>query len=257
MKLSVGFYASLAAADAIVSEPVKSLQLLTGFSADILQSGAFEHKSDKWRNRWVEKFQRNADRMEKNVGRKCGFYDADIHTFNYEYDTENACNGIKMIIDGYSTWVENHLSDCSGQGNFRHQEKRLLKWSGLLADALDCESNISSYTFVIPEEGSFYDYDDNSYEIGHSLEVSDSCNPDFIDASTLNCTTISEQWQCDGYYVDELLYYSTINEYGILETALQCPQCGCGADGALNLYDLLADDSNRKNSMGKKRTQSA
>ena len=141
MKLSVGFYASMAAADAIVSEPVESLQLLTGFSAEILQSGAFEHKSDKWRNKWVAKFQRNAARMEKNVLRKCGFFDADIHTINFEYDTENACNGMKMIIDGYSTWVGNHLSRCSGQSLYLYHENRLETWGVILADALDCKAN--------------------------------------------------------------------------------------------------------------------
>ena len=255
MKLSVGFYASLAAADAIVSEPVKSLQLLTGFSADILQSGAFEHKSDKWRNRWVEKFQRNADRMEKNVGRKCGFYDADIHTFNYEYDTENTCNGIKMIIDGYSTWVGNHLSRCSGQKNRNHHQNRLNKWSGILADALDCEANVSSYTFVIPDSG-WYMYSDYAFaELGESLEFSASCNPEFADTDGDDCEWYAENGWCEVSAID-FIEYSVVNEHGIRETGLNCPQCGCGADGAISLNDIF-DDQDRKIIIGKNKKKNA
>ena len=106
-----------------VREPIKSLQRLTGYSAESLNSGAFNVKSENWRNRWVQKFQRNAKRMENTFSRKCGFYDAEIHNETYVYDTENACNGISMIINGFSTWVSNHLSNCSGQKNQNHHQK--------------------------------------------------------------------------------------------------------------------------------------
>ena len=143
MKLSVGLLAGLVAADNY-PEPVKSLQRIQGFASELLfQSGAFEHKSEAWRNRWFTKFRRNAGRMARGMSLKCAFYDADIHTFNYEYDTENACNGIKMIMDGFSTWVENHLSRCSGQRKHNHHQKRLDKWSDILSDALDCEAKAS------------------------------------------------------------------------------------------------------------------
>ena len=122
MKLPVSVLAGLVGADESVNEPIKSLKLLTGFSEEILRSGAFDHKPLRWRDMWVSKFQINADRMERNFGReKCSFYDADIHTLNYEYDTENACNGMKMIIDGFKTWWRNHLSRCSGQKNKKFQ----------------------------------------------------------------------------------------------------------------------------------------
>ena len=131
MKLSgifagLNFGSEIAATE--VSEPFKSLNRLTGFSTEILQSDAFGHKSDKWRKKWIIHFQNNANRMERSMSRKCGFYDADIHTFNYEYDTKDACNGIKMIMDGFSTWVENHLSRCSGQRNHNYQKKKLQIW---------------------------------------------------------------------------------------------------------------------------------
>ena len=34
--------------------------------------------------------------------------------------------------------------------------------------------------------------------------------------------------------------YENFNENGTLETLLQCPQCGFGAEGAANLNDLYA-----------------
>ena len=143
MKLSVGFFASLVAADVNIDEPVKSLFRLNEFSADLLRSDAFGNKSGNWRGRWTAKFQKNANRMARNFGRKCGYYHPQIHTFKYEYDTEDACKGMKMITDGYSRWSKNHLSRCSGQRIRNHQQKRMEKWSDILSDALDCEAKAS------------------------------------------------------------------------------------------------------------------
>ena len=244
MKLSVGFFAGLAAADVSVSEPVKSLQRLTVFSAEILQSGVFDHKPEKWRQRWTDKFQRNAARMERNVGRQCGFYDADIHSFDYDYDAGNACNGIKMITDGYSRWSENHLSLCYGQRRRKHQQNRMNKWSDLLAE--DCKA--TSYTFVIPGDD-WWAVGGYIYK-GQSFEFSAICNPDFKDIDGWDCKDYSEYGYCDTS-AHFLFYYSIYDEHDILETALQCPQCGCGSDGAANLNDVYADKgrklSTRKN----------
>ena len=239
MKLSVGFFAGLAAAD--VAEPVKSLQRLTGFAEEIFNSGAFDHKSVHWRSNWARKFYNNAGRMRSNVSRKCGFYDADIHTFDYEYDTGNACNGIKMIIDGFSRWSENHLSRCNGQKNRKHHQKRFDKWNGIFAEVLDCEEDkTNSYTFVIPADD-WYMYSDYDYgEMGEELEFSTNCNPDFKDTDGDNCDYYINEGYCDGsaqFYIR----YSNVNEHGILENGLNCPQCGCGADGPVNLNDVYAE----------------
>ena len=240
MKLSVGFFAGLAATD--VSEPWKSLQRLNGFATEIFQSGAFDHKSVNWRKMWVQKFQINAARMRRNVGRKCGFFDPDIHTFDYEYDTENACNGIKMIIDGFSKWSENHLSRCNGQKNRNHHQKRFDKWSGILAEVLDCKEKTNSYSFVFTDELLDYEYLGLiiDYEAGESMEFSALCNPDFTDSDGDDCEFLSNGGYCDNsaYF---FIKYSTVNEHGIHETGLQCPQCGCGADGAVNLNDVYAE----------------
>ena len=246
MKLSgifagLNFGSEIAATAVTESEPVKSLKRLAGFSTEILQSGAFDHKSYMWRNRWARKFQLYAARMESKVGQKCAFYDADTHTFDYEYDSENACNGIKMIIDGFSKWSENHLSRCSGQKKHNYNQKRLVKWSGIFSNVLDCEANVSSYTFVIPGDDWFmYIYYDNA-EMGESFEFSTLCNPDFRDGDGDNCYWNAENNWCSNASAKALIALASVNEHGILETALNCPQCGCDANGAANLNDVYAD----------------
>ena len=239
MKLSVGFLAGIAATEMSVREPVKSLHRLTGFSTEILQSGAFDHKSDKWRKKWIQHFKNNTNRMERNVNRKCGYYDANIHTINYEYDSENACNGMKMILDGYSKWVKNHLSGCSGQRTEKFQQQRLDKWSGIFSEVLDCETNAGSYTFVLPEDMWMY-AENRTVAMGESFQFSTSCNPDWVDVDGDDCEEYEEWGLCD-FNANGLVNYALYNDEGILETALNCPECGCDTNGAANINDVYAD----------------
>ena len=81
MKLSVIFLAGLVSADekkVPPRHPIQRLDRLVQFSDEILKSGAFNNKSDKWINRWSSKFSRNADRIKTSFTRgnqHCGFYD--------------------------------------------------------------------------------------------------------------------------------------------------------------------------------------
>ena len=239
MKLSVGLLASLVAAEESVSVPVNALHGHLIFSRKLLRSGAFDHKPDMWRDKWDTKFRTNAIRMEESFGR-CGFYDADIHTFNYEYDNENACNGIKIIMDGFSRWSDNHLGRCNSQRKHNFNRKRLVKWGYTLARVLKCETKVSSYTFVIPVDD-WYMYEDNENgEMGESLEFSTLCNPNFKDSEGGDC----KNWYgriCHKVNAGDLVQFSVVNENGIRETGLNCPECGCGAFGAANLNDVYAD----------------
>ena len=61
----------------------------------------------------------------------------------------------------------------------------------------------------------------------------------------------SLRWSCEDIFIQGLcstntnargsVYFGNFNTNGILETPLQCPQCGCGAKGAANLNDLCTD----------------
>ena len=76
------------------------------------------------------------------------------------------------------------------------------------------------------------------------MKVSSECNEDFVDNDWVSCEGYSSLG-CENQ-VEALVFYGVTNANGVLETSLNCPQCGCGADGAENLNDLLADSDNRK-----------
>ena len=81
MKFSQIFLAGLVTADekkVPPRHPLQRLDRLVQFSDEILNSGAFNNKSDKWINRWSNKFSINANRMKTSFTRgnqRCGFYD--------------------------------------------------------------------------------------------------------------------------------------------------------------------------------------
>ena len=78
----------------------------------------------------------------------------------------------------------------------------------------------------------------NAYEFDHAL-WSKSCNPEFKDVYGRNCAFLAENDGCTLFKTaaEELILSSTPNKDSIWETALQCPQCGCGQwdNGAFQL----------------------
>ena len=88
---------------------------------------------------------------------------------------------------------------------------------------LECEAE--TYTFVTPNS---------------SLTVSNQCNEDFLDRGRDGCKILALDGYC-GKHAEILVELGVTNADGVFETALNCPQCGCGADGAVKLYDRLAD----------------
>ena len=76
MKFSTIFLAGLASANekkVPPRHPIARLDRLVQFSAEILDSGAF-NRPLKWTDRWRNKFYINADRMKRSF-KRCGFYD--------------------------------------------------------------------------------------------------------------------------------------------------------------------------------------
>ena len=74
MKLSVVYLVGLVSSDDEKVHPTQSLSRLVQFSAEYLESGAFNMKSKNWIFRWQDKFANNAGRMNDGFER-CGFYD--------------------------------------------------------------------------------------------------------------------------------------------------------------------------------------
>ena len=104
-------------------------------------------------------------------------------------------------------------------------------------------------SFLVYNETTIGDYlemlgDDTNYT-GMELEISGSCNPDFEDWWGADC----DLYASEGYCNDEaakLLFFSNGNDDGLVETGLNCPQCGCDANGAANINDFYVNEDNRK-----------
>ena len=107
--------------------------------------------------------------------------------------------------------------------------------------ALECEESVTedTYTFVTPD--SFEDF-----EGGVSLEISSQCNADFVDSLGDTCAVYGEFGWCYSQSAEFFVYFGVPDADGVYETGLNCPQCGCGADGAENLNNILADSDTRK-----------
>ena len=132
--------------------PIQRLNRLVEFSAELLNDWYSFLPSQ---SSWVGKFERNAERMERNFERgnqRCGFYDEnqlphggpserrkreiDADSIWERYDREDPSVGTKQITTGFRKWAERYLSECSGQKNFNYQVNRMNKWNTLLQDHL-------------------------------------------------------------------------------------------------------------------------
>ena len=77
-------------------------------------------------------------------------------------------------------------------------------------------------------------------DLGQSFEVSRECNPNFKRTDIWSCDALKAGTGYCNIKVVHLVRYGFLNTDGIFETLLQCPQCGCGVEGAANLNDLYA-----------------
>ena len=105
----------------------------------------------------------------------------------------------------------------------------------------------SWYIFVAPDDFEVIDYDDEAFYIdlgGQAHKFSKLCNPDWVASDGYNCERTASGGHCSDP-VKYIVLYATENADGIWETGLQCPQCGCGEDGAVNLNDLYAENGDR------------
>ena len=91
----------------------------------------------------------------------------------------------------------------------------------------------------VHEDDYFYNEDNyNSYTESFSCEftVAIECDPNFVDIWGDSCGWYQRNGACEDYSNGEMLEYGYLTDVGF-KTGLNCPQCGCGADGAINMHD--------------------
>ena len=70
--------------------------------------------------------------MRRSFGR-CGSTNGNANAvIKIEYNTENPCQAINQLIDGFTLWTERNLATCNGQKKNSHQKKRLAKFNNIL-----------------------------------------------------------------------------------------------------------------------------
>ena len=80
---------------------------------------------------------------------------------------------------------------------------------------------------------------DHPFWNGYVMNVSKLCNFDFIDWWGQNCTYYDERDLCGDNDVTTFVLPAVKNADGLWETALNCPECGCGSDdGQRYLNDI-------------------
>ena len=147
MKFSPALLFAVASADdkkVPPRHPLQRLNRLTEFTEEMLNQW-FTWLPSK--DAWINKFQNNAERMERNFNRdnqRCGFYDADNLPHGGperkrrdledvdRYNREDPTVGVKQLTTGYRKWAERYLSACNGQKIHQHQINRMNKWNALL-----------------------------------------------------------------------------------------------------------------------------
>ena len=142
MKISAAvFVAAASATEKKVPprHPLQRLNRLVEFSEEILTDW-FEFLPSQ--QSWINKFARNAGRMERNFKRgnlRCGFYDdgqlphggprerRDVDEIRY--NRNNPKEGVKQLITGFRKWAERYISECSGQKKYQFQVNRMIVWN--------------------------------------------------------------------------------------------------------------------------------
>ena len=108
-----------------------------------------------------------------------------------------------------------------------------------------------SYRFVIPDEK--YNFIKDNFRIhqignipNNTIEVSKLCNPNFItEYSEISCGEIFRQGQCEFNLMEHLREARQYwRRYGktVWETRLNCPECGCGKNGAPDLNEIAEEE---------------
>ena len=143
MKLSTALLFSVAAAD----KPLQPQEQLTGlnrFAEDLLTTwfDFLSSKSNGSQSKWIQKFAKNHQRMERSLDR-CGRFNRENHCsavlgecMAESYNLEGPVEGVKQLTTKYREFAEEYLSHCRGQKKYNHQINRMNKWNNRLQNRL-------------------------------------------------------------------------------------------------------------------------
>ena len=113
-------------------------------------------------------------------------------------------------------------------------------------------STTLSYSFVIPDEK--YDFIKENFSLhqignipNNTIEVSKLCNPNFItEYSEISCGEIFRRGECEFSLMEHLRearqYWRRYGGKTVWETRLNCPECGCGTNGAPDLNEIAEEE---------------
>ena len=190
--------------------------------------------------------------------------------------SDDVCDASIEILSAFSHWAKTHLSTC--KNNQVHIERMETKWFNIYKRALRCgedqsvgeslklrrETNPNKhryceiidgwtsecspeqcYAYVHEGTDEFWDYETYSYmyeDFSCEFTISSVCDPNFVDRYGDGCDWYAENSgkHCEYHTTSALLYYGVLTAEGF-KTALNCPACGCGENGPINLHDR--DDS--------------
>ena len=206
----------------------------------------------------------------KNAFRRCGS-EVDSYTPILTLSSD-VCRASGEILSAFSQWAETHLHACR---NVRlHTERMDKKWYNIYNQVLGCDEDITTSTttsttttFTTTEDPNpnthwlcdidgwtaecspeqcypyaheTYDYDDLTHEnVFCEYTVSSVCDPNFVDRYGDGCDWYERRGECEDLSNDLLLSYGIFTTAEGFKTGLNCPSCGCGKNGPINMNDRV------------------
>ena len=210
----------------------------------------------------------NLEKMVKAFNR-CGSEDDSYSQISKLSD--DVCEASTEILTAFSEWAKTHLSPC--RNNKAHIDRMETKWSNIYRTALGCDlgsvtdlsviatnpnthpfceklngwtadcSSEQCYPYVHEYKQGPYSYLDDliwqesSESFKCEFTVSTVCDPNYTDSYGSDCTyyeTFGEN--CKFLTNQEMIRYGVLTAGGY-KTGLNCPGCGCGGNGPINLND--------------------
>jgi len=156
--------------------PENRLKKLNQFSKEWCRENLEPIVGRQRANKWINKFEKNGDRMKKRFNSECGFFDPSVPNggpnpnsttvvnrnrrsidsnsqvrtldddeFGTRYDKTDPARGIAQIATGYKKWAERYIADCFSKKNNKFQpevqENRYNHWLNRLWRALERGDN--------------------------------------------------------------------------------------------------------------------